>query len=109
MQRGDIYTAVARGPYTGTPRPVVIVQDNRFDAIASVTVCPLTTREVAAPLLRLEVPADELTGVTTPSWMMVDKITTMPRENLREHLGRLSDADLLALGRSIVVFLGLAG
>jgi mRNA interferase MazF len=41
--------------------------------------------------------------------MMVDKITTMPRENLRNRLGRISDADVLALGRSLVVFLGLAG
>ena len=109
MRRGDIYTAAARGPYTGKPRPVLIIQDDRFDATASVTVCPLASHEVNAPLVRLAVPANELTGVTTPSWMMVDKITTMPRENLGKYLGRISDADLLALGRSLVVFLGLAG
>jgi mRNA-degrading endonuclease toxin of MazEF toxin-antitoxin module len=33
---GEIYTAAARGPYTGKPRPVLIVQDDRFDATASV-------------------------------------------------------------------------
>ena len=43
MRRGDVYTAAARGTYTGKPRPVVIVQDDRFDATGSVTVCPLTT------------------------------------------------------------------
>jgi mRNA interferase MazF len=109
VKRGEIYTAAARGRYTGKPRPVVIVQDNRFDSTASVTVCPLTTHEVNAPLVRLPVPADELTGIAAPSWLMVDKITTVPKENLGERLGRLSDADLLALARSTVVFLGLAG
>ncbi|MGL5929638.1 MAG: type II toxin-antitoxin system PemK/MazF family toxin, partial [Dermatophilaceae bacterium] len=43
MRRGDIRIAAARGAYTGKPRPVVIVQDDRFDATSSVTVCPLTT------------------------------------------------------------------
>jgi mRNA-degrading endonuclease toxin of MazEF toxin-antitoxin module len=40
---------------------------------------------------------------------MVDKITTMPRENLQDRLGSMSDTELLALGRALVVFLGLAG
>jgi mRNA interferase MazF len=40
---------------------------------------------------------------------MVDKITTMPRANVRDRLGRLADADLVRLDRALVVFLGLAG
>lgn len=43
MTRGEVYTAAARGAYTGKPSPVVIVQDDRFDATESVTVSPLTT------------------------------------------------------------------
>jgi mRNA interferase MazF len=39
---------------------------------------------------------------------MVDKITTMPRDNVRDHIGHLSDADLLRLDRALIVFLGLA-
>lgn len=109
MRRGDIYVAAARGAYTGKPRPVVIIQDNRFDATGSIMVCPLTTSKVDAPLIRLPVSADDLTGLAVPSWLMVDKITAVPKTNLGERLGRLSDADLLALARSIVVFLGLAG
>lgn len=109
MRRGEIYTAAARGAYTGKPRSVAIVQDDRFDATASVTVCPLTTHEVDAPLVRLPVPANDTTGLATASWLMVDKITTMSRQNLHQRLGCLSDTDLLALGRSVVIFLGLAG
>ena len=109
MRRGEIYTAAARGAYTGKPRPVLIIQDDRFDATSSVTVCPMTTHVVDAPLLRIAIPANDLTGISTASWLMVDKITTMPKENLRTRLGRISEEDLLVLGRSLVVFFGLAG
>ncbi|ATO62424.1 hypothetical protein BB737_13145 [Mycobacterium avium subsp. hominissuis] len=54
MRRGDIYIAAARGAYSGKPRPVV-VQDDRFDATASVTVVPFTTSDVDAPLFRIVV------------------------------------------------------
>ena len=108
MRRGDIYVAAARGAYTGKPRPVVIIQDDRFDATASVTVCPLTTNLLEAPLTRIEVEPTTATGIEQPSRMMVDKITTIPRENVRDLLGRISDADVIRLNSALVVFLGLA-
>lgn len=108
MTRGEIYTAAARGPYTGKPRPVVVVQDDRFDATASVTVCPFTTNALEAPLLRLAVEPSEGNGLDQPSQLMVDKIATVPRASLGERLGRLRDDELVALNRSLIVFLGLA-
>jgi len=48
------------------------------------------------------------TGIEQPSMIMVDKITTMPRADLGDQLGRLSDADLIRLDRAVIVFLGLA-
>ena len=109
MNRGEIYTAAARGAYTSKPRPVVLVQDDHFDATASITVCALTTDPTEAPLLRLPVVPDATNGLSQPSSLMVDKITTMPRAALAERLGRLSDADMLRLSRALVVFLGLGG
>lgn len=108
MRRGDIYIAAARGTYTGKPRPVVIVQDDRFDATASITICPLTTNPLDAPLTRIPVGVTAATGIEQPSQIMIDKITTMPRANVRDHLGRLADADLIRLDRALLVFLGLA-
>ncbi len=108
MRRGDICIAAARGIYTGKPRPVVIVQDDRFDATASITVCPLTTNPLDAPLTRIDVEVTAATGIEQPSKIMIDKITTMPRANVRDHLGRLADADLIRLDRALLVFLGLA-
>jgi mRNA interferase MazF len=108
VQRGDIYTAAARGAYSGKPRPVVVIQDDRFDATASVTVVPFTTSEVEAPLLRIPVQSSETTGLAQTSRLMVDKLTTIPRTSLTRRVGRLSDGDLVQLNRALLVFLGLA-
>jgi mRNA interferase MazF len=108
VTRGEIYTAAARGAYSGKPRPVLIVQDDRFDATASVTVCPFTTSPVDAPLIRIPVEPTDSNGLDRPSSLMVDKITTMPRTGLGERLGRLRDDELVQLNRSLMVFLGLA-
>ena len=108
MRRGEIYTAAARGSYTGKPRPVVIVQYDRFDATASITVCPLTTNPVEAPLVRLLVDPSAGNGLDQASRLMVDKLTTVPRTSLGGRLGELADEDMLRLGRAMVVFLGLA-
>jgi mRNA interferase MazF len=102
MRRGEVWTAAAGSGYAGKPRPVVIVQDDRFDATDSVTVCAFTTDPTEAPLIRLRVEPD-------PSSLMVDKITTVPRSKLGERVGRLGDDDMVRLGRAVLVFFGLAG
>ena len=109
MRRGDIHIAATRGASTGKPRPVVIIQDDRFDSTASVTVCPLTTDPVEAPLIRIAIEPTAATGIELPGQTMVDKITTMPRASVRDHLGHLANEDLVRLDRAIIVFLGLAG
>lgn len=109
MNRGEIWTASAGGGYVGKPRPVVIVQDDRFDATASVTVCAFTTDPTDAPLIRLLVEADESTGIRESSRLMVDKITTIPRSKVGERIGQLNNDDIVRLSHALVVFLGLAG
>jgi mRNA interferase MazF len=109
VKRGEIWTASAGSGYVGKPRLVVIVQDDRFDATASVTVCAFTTDPTDAPLIRVLVEADELTGIRESSRLMVDKIATIPRSKLGERVGQLSDDDMIRLSRALVVFLGLAG
>ena len=43
MKRGEVWTAAGGPEYAGKPRPVIILQDDRFDATGSITVCALTT------------------------------------------------------------------
>ena len=108
MKRAEIWTIAGGGDYVGKPRPVVIVQHDRFDT-DSVTVCPFTTDNTEAPLFRLDITASPTSGLQSASRLMVDKITTVPRTRLGDLIGRLSDEDIVRLGRAIVVFLGLAG
>ena len=106
MRRGDIVT-VAGGVYASKPRPALVVQDDRFDATDSVTVCPLTTTEVDAPLLRVPVIANEGNGLGQDSYLMVDKITTVRRSNARTVLGRLEATTLVEFERRLLVFVGV--
>ena len=107
MKRGEVWTVSGAG-YAGKPRPAVIVQDDRFDAAASVTVCVFTTGATEAPLFRLPVTPNERNGLRSVSRMMVDKFTTVSKERLGERIGRLDDEDVVRLNRAILVFLGLA-
>lgn len=108
MNRGEIWT-VAGGVYASKPRPALVIQDDRFDATDSVTVLPLTTTTVDAPLLRITVAATAMTGIRQDSHIMIDKLTTIRRSNLREHVGRVPSAQLVEAERALMVFLGLAG
>jgi mRNA interferase MazF len=109
VKRGEVWTAAAGGGYIGKPRPVVIIQDDRFDATSSVTVCAMTTDPTDAPLFRLVIEPDAVNQLRETSRLMVDKITTVPRAKLGERIGRLADEDIVRLGRATLVFLGLAG
>lgn len=105
MRRGDIVT-VAGGVYAAKPRPALIVQDDRFDQTDSLTVCPFTSTDVEAPLLRVRVPADAVNGLDRDSFLMVDKITTIRRSNAHGVLGHLEAATFVEFERRLVVFLG---
>jgi mRNA interferase MazF len=105
MRRGDIVT-VSGGVYASKPRPALIVQDDRFDATASVTVCPFTSAQVDAPLLRVPVSANEVNGLDQDSFLMVDKITTVRRSNAHAVIGRIEATTLVEFERRLLVFLG---
>ena len=107
MKRGEIRTVSGSG-YAGKPRPAVIVQDDRFDATASVTICAFTTDATEAPLFRLAIEPDGRNGLRLLSRLMVDKITTVPKSRLGERIGNLPAPELVRLNRAIAVFLGLA-
>ncbi len=108
MKRGDIWTLAGGKDYAGKPRPVVIVQEDSFDATDSITVCALTADETDAPLFRLPVEPNERNGLRAVCRLMVDKITTVPNSKVGARIGRLDDEDILRLNQAVLVFLGLA-
>ena len=109
MKRGEIWTAAGGPNYTGKPRPIVILQDDRFDATRSITVCAFTTDPTEAALFRLSVQPSDLNGLRTACRLMVDKIATVPRSKLGTRIGRLHEDDMTRLNRAVLLFLGLAG
>jgi mRNA interferase MazF len=109
MNRGEVWTTAAGSGYAGKPRPVVVVQDDRFDGTDSITIFAFTTDPTEAPLFRLPVEPSPQNGLHDGSSLMVDKITTVRRSKLGERIGRLSSEDMVRLDRALVVFLGLAG
>lgn len=108
MKRGEIWTVAGGADYTGKPRPAVIVQDDDFDATLSITICIFTSDPAGAPLFRILVEPSEQNGLRVPSSLMVDKLTTVPKDRLGSRIGRLADEDLVRLNQALLVFLGLA-
>lgn len=108
MRRGEIWTAAGGKDYAGKPRPVVVLQDDAFNATDSLTVCAFTTDPTAAPLFRLPVEPNERNGLRVRCHLVVDKITTVPKSRIGSRIGHLSDEDILRLNRAVLVFLGLA-
>ena len=108
MKRGEVWTVSGGKDYAGKPRPVVIVQDDSFDATDSITICAFTTDPTEAPMFRLPLEPSERNGLRSSSRLMVDKITTVPKSKIGERIGRLDDEDVVRLNQAVMVFLGLA-
>lgn len=108
MRRGEIWTVAGGSDYTGKPRPVVILQDDRFDSTDSITVCAFTTDPTEAPLFRIVIEPNERNGLDAPSRVMVDKITTVRKTRLGRRIGRLDEEDAVRLNQAVLVFLGFA-
>ena len=108
MKRGEIWTIAGGGDYTGKARPVVILQDDRFDDLESVTVCACTTDPTDLPLIRVRVTPSQKNGLRATTRVMADKIIAVRRTRLRARIGELEGEEMRALGLAVMVFLGLA-
>lgn len=108
MKRGDLVTIALQGDY-GKPRPALVIQADLFAATRSRTVLPLTSAPQDAPLLRVRVEPTPGNGLRVSSWVMIDKPATVPADKIGASFGRLDDAAMVSVSRSLALFLGLAG
>ena len=107
MKRGDIVTIAAPGDY-GKPRPALAVQADVFNEFhASITVVPLTTRVIDAPLLRTSLNRSRQNGLSRVSQIMVDKVLRLPREKIGKRVGHLGNTFMIRVGRALSVWLGM--
>src|SRR3546814_18315438 len=84
VKRGDIVAVSLQGDY-GKPRPALMVQSNVLDELESLVICPITSA-VRDAAFRITVEPDNTNGSRVLSQVMVDKVSTRPRSNIRTPL-----------------------
>lgn len=108
MKRGTIVVVAARGAYTGKPRPALIVQSDLFNPThSSVTVCPITSECVDAPLFRITLPPGPRTGLRAVSQVMIDKIVSVPRQAITAEVGECDAREVEAVDDGLRRWLAL--
>ena len=109
LQRGLIVTVAATGVYSGKPRPAVVVQATRWlQGHPSVTLCPLTSTLLDAPLVRIPVSPNPRNGLKKASQLMADKLFTMPTTSIGAVVGVLAPERLGSLDLALQSWLELA-
>lgn len=108
MTRGDVVVVATRGAYTGKPRPAIVVQADVFNEThASVTVCPITSDVIDAPLFRVSVPPGARTGLQAASQVMADKVVSVPRASIAKRIGRCDAAEVQSVDDALRRWLSL--
>jgi len=107
MKRGDLVSIAIQGDF-GKPRPALVIQSDAFGEHASVTVLPVTSMRVAAPLLRVTLRPSTENGLQKTSQVMVDKAITVRREKIGPAFGRIDADAMVEIERCLAVFLGIA-
>jgi mRNA interferase MazF len=108
MTRGDLVIVATRGAYTSTPRPALVVQADLFNQThASVTVCPVTSDVIDAPLFRVTLPPGSRTGLQSASQVMVDKVVSVPRSALGRRIGGCEATELELVDEALRRWLSL--
>lgn len=107
MKRGELVLVAMQGDY-GKPRPALVVQADLFNVDApSVTVAPMSTTILDAPVARITVEPSKTNGLRAKSQVMVDKLNTVPRKRIGPKIGRLEDEALKRVNRALLVWLAL--
>ena len=106
LKRGDVVVVALQGDY-GKPRPALVVQGDHFSAHSTVAILPITSEILAAPLFRIRVEPSMENGLRKPSQVMIDKPYTIAKQKIGGRIGRLEQATLLQVNRSMMLWLGL--
>lgn len=88
--------------------PALVAQADHFAGLTGVTAPPITGTLLDTPLVRANVEPDTQNGLTKRPQVMVDKPQTPPRSKVGDVFGRPDDATMLAVNRTLALFLGLA-
>lgn len=107
MKRGEIFICNLSGDF-GKPRPVVVVQSNFFNAThATVVICPITSHIVNTPLFRIAINPNSKNGLKNSSQVMVDKVTAIKTENVKQKIGSITKAEMDKVDEALKLWLDL--
>jgi mRNA interferase MazF len=112
MRRGDIYWVDLGDPIGSDPgyrRPVLVIQDDAFNAskLATVIVLSITSNvELRKIPGCVYLSADE-TGLKNDSVVNASQIRTIDKNIIDEHVGQLDDATMFMIDNAIRRVLGL--
>jgi mRNA interferase MazF len=107
VKRGEFVTVAIQGDF-GKPRPALIIRPDWFSEHVSISVLPVTSAQVAAPLLRVTVQPNAENGLQKTSQVMVDKAMTVNRAKIGPVFGRTDDDTMVQVDRCLTVLLGIA-
>lgn len=110
MRRGDLVVVAQKGFYEGKPRPALVIQaDALLGTHPSVLVCQISADPGSATgaFYRIAVSPTSGNGLREPSTILVDRVVTIARGNIRGGVGRVDEATLARVNRALALVQGL--
>jgi len=105
ISRGSLVTVSLPGDY-GKPRPALIVQSNFLSDLDSVVLCPITSA-LRDAVFRITIEPNPANGLQRLSQVMIDKISTLPRNKVGEPFGHLSDEKIKSVNQALLLVVGI--
>lgn len=106
MKRGDVVIAAAGNGFGSKPRPYVVVQSEALQT--SLVILLGITGYESRSALRPRIEPSALNNIEKPSEIMADVPVTTRRENVDRVIGRLTEEEIAAVDRALLLILGLA-
>jgi mRNA interferase MazF len=104
VKRGEVWNVAGANDHAA-----IVLQDDRFGAMLTVTVCPLTQSSIASVYARPEIAPSAANGLEKATRAMVDKVTTVPKAKLGKRIGAIEAAELARIEHAVRAFLGMGG
>ncbi len=113
VRRGDIYYADLSpvvGSEQGGVRPVLVVQNDTGNRHSPTIIAAAITSQLGKSRLPTHIPLPaESCNLPKDSIILLEQVRTLDKRRLKEHMGRLSEAQMLQVDGAIAVSFGLDG
>jgi len=93
MKHGELWTLQDKN-YASKARPVLIIQSDNENIFDSIILCLLTSFESENVSTRLKIEPTSENGLMKTSYVMTDKIVTVEKTMLGDHIGNLTDSEM---------------